>query len=105
MRKSASLFQGALTSADPLGFVLMDLGTSDYDVVYETQLGLVEQKKLRQVQYDYLILVEHPDVYTYGRKSRAETPDDFSNSYFVERGGEVTFHNVGQLVAYPILSL
>lgn len=87
------------------GFHLIDIGLSDYDAVYSMQLDLVERKKKSKVGHDYLILVEHPDVYTYGRKSKVKAPMDFSNVFFVERGGEVTYHNPGQLVGYPILSL
>lgn len=89
------------------GFVLIDAGLSDYDAVYATQLALVEKKKRGEVSYDYLVLVEHPDVYTYGRKSRdnQQELEGFGNVFSIERGGEVTFHNPGQLVAYPILGL
>ena len=88
-------------------FCLIDAGLSDYDVVYSTQLQLVEKRKKSQVSYDYLIFVEHPNVYTYGRKSKekAEEVSGLKNTFFVERGGEVTYHSPGQLVCYPILML
>lgn len=87
------------------GFHLIDIGLSDYDAVYSLQLDLVSKKRKAKTPHDYLILVEHPDVYTFGRKSKVKAPMDFSNVFFVERGGEVTYHNPGQLVCYPVLFL
>lgn len=87
------------------GFVLIDAGVSDYDAVYASQLALVDKKKRDKLSYDYLIFVEHPEVYTFGRKSKEQEPVSLPNAHFVERGGEVTYHNPGQLVCYPILSL
>lgn len=87
------------------GFHLIDIGLSDYDAVYSLQLDLVAKKRKAKTPHDYLIMVEHPDVYTYGRKSKVKAPMDFSNVFFVERGGEVTYHNPGQLVCYPVLFL
>jgi len=53
---------------------------------------------------DTLILVEHPAVYTQGRgeESLAHLK---SETFYIERGGQATYHNPGQLVAYPILTL
>lgn len=90
---------------EPVGFVLVDAGVTDYDVMYETQRSLVDKKRANPEDHDYLILVEHPDVYTYGRKSKIPSPEQFTNAFEVERGGEVTYHNPGQLVGYPILKL
>ena len=87
------------------GFLLIDSGIQGYETAYAEQLALVEKKKKDQVAYDYLIFVEHPDVYTFGRKNKQPIPQDLKNTFAVERGGEVTFHNPGQLVAYPILKL
>lgn len=91
------------------GFCVLDLGVSDYAVVYEMQKELVEKLKGDSAAFDYLILVEHPEVYTYGRRSlvAGEIPLAEANvySFSVERGGEATFHNPGQLVGYPIMKL
>lgn len=91
------------------GFLLIDSGVTDYATVYETQKELVDRRKTGRSQFDYLVLVEHPSVYTYGRKSQAADGSingPLGESVFaVERGGEVTYHNPGQLVAYPILYL
>lgn len=59
---------------------------------------------------DHLLLVSHPDVITLGRKtSRQYLKFDESaldmDVLHVGRGGEVTFHGPGQLIAYPILKL
>ena len=81
---------------------VIDLGLLDYESSYQKQLDLVERRRKREIP-DTLILVEHPDVYTYGRKSREATP--IEGGVAIERGGEATFHNPGQLVAYPILFL
>ncbi|NQW45414.1 MAG: lipoyl(octanoyl) transferase LipB [Deltaproteobacteria bacterium] len=82
-----------------------DQGITDYNQSYYTQLDVVHQKKRSDYYPDRLILVEHPQVYTFGRKSRGVIPWDLKNAYAIERGGEATYHNLGQLVSYPILTL
>jgi lipoate-protein ligase B len=56
---------------------------------------------------DTLILVEHPEVITLGRSARPENllAPDAMPVVAVERGGDVTYHGPGQLVAYPIFRL
>jgi lipoate-protein ligase B len=55
---------------------------------------------------DSLILVEHPHVFTLGRRGdRSNLLSDDLPVYQVERGGDVTYHGPGQLVGYPILKL
>lgn len=62
---------------------------------------------------DTLILLEHPPVYTAGRRSRPEhlvwakerMEAAGAELHFVDRGGSVTFHGPGQLVGYPIVDL
>ncbi|MGO3151662.1 MAG: lipoyl(octanoyl) transferase LipB [Galactobacter sp.] len=54
----------------------------------------------------YLLLLEHPAVYTAGRRTGdAERPKDGTPVLDVDRGGLITWHGPGQLVAYPILPL
>jgi lipoate-protein ligase B len=86
------------------GFLLEDLALRDYDEVYQLQQELVLRLK-HSDSLDRLVFVEHPDVYTLGRRSSQQETDQAFPAVAVERGGQVTFHNPGQLVAYPILKL
>ncbi|MET3768156.1 lipoyl(octanoyl) transferase [Marisediminicola sp. UYEF4] len=55
---------------------------------------------------DTLLLLEHPSVYTAGRRTEAaERPTDGTQVLDVDRGGKITWHGPGQLVGYPILRL
>lgn len=55
---------------------------------------------------DTVILLEHPAVYTAGKRTEPhERPDDGSPVIDVDRGGKITWHGPGQLVGYPILRL
>jgi lipoyl(octanoyl) transferase len=73
--------------------------------------GLPEDQ---QVQTEnYLLFVEHPHVYTLGKSgneknlllSQDELSDKQASYYKINRGGDITYHGPGQLVAYPILDL
>ena len=53
-----------------------------------------------------LLLLEHPSVYTAGRRTEAsERPTDGTPVIDVDRGGRITWHGPGQLVGYPIVKL
>src|SRR4029077_4488638 len=59
---------------------------------------------------DYLLLLEHPHVYTLGTRSNPEhvlhAPESVGASlHQTDRGGDVTYHGPGQLVGYPIVTL
>ncbi|WP_045875604.1 lipoyl(octanoyl) transferase LipB [Pseudofrankia sp. DC12] len=55
---------------------------------------------------DTLILLEHPDVYTAGRRTEDwERPADGTPVVDVDRGGKITWHGPGQLVGYPVVAL
>ncbi len=95
----------ALERASGRGFLLTDLGVEDYDQVYRKQLALVDKLKKSKESFDSLLFVEHPDIYTLGRRSSAQETDRAFPTVSVERGGQVTYHNPGQLVSYPILKL
>jgi len=86
---------------------IVDLGTAPYRDVWTRQLELVEQRQ-RGEQPDTLVIVEHPHVFTLGRRREAVqnvlAPGDVE-VIEVERGGDATYHGPGQLVAYPIVLL
>lgn len=71
------------------------------------------ERRLAQEIPDTLILLEHPPVYTCGRRWKpehlvwAETRmrEAGAELHFIDRGGSVTFHGPGQLVGYPIIDL
>jgi len=86
---------------------VVDLGVVDYDEASRIQEARVEA--CRAGAPDALLLVEHPAVYTLGRAGDARHLGEASVSGIPvvrsARGGQVTYHGPGQLVAYPILDL
>ena len=77
----------------------------DYLVGWEKQ-RLVHQQVVAKEAPDTVILLEHAGVYTAGRRTEAfERPTDGTPVIDVDRGGKITWHGPGQLVAYPILHL
>lgn len=84
---------------------LWDLGLVPYEVAWALQRSLVA-KRLADAIPDVLLLLEHPPVYTVGRRGSPEGLAALGLPvYAVERGGDVTYHGPGQLVGYPIFSL
>jgi lipoyl(octanoyl) transferase len=86
---------------------VVDLGIRGYREAWEQQLALVEDRK-REKGIDTLLLVEHPHVITVGRGQQAAGNVVAAGDVEVvpiERGGDVTYHGPGQIVAYPILLL
>lgn len=86
---------------------VVDLGIRGYREAWEQQLALVEDRK-REKGVDTLLLVEHPHVITVGRGQQAAGNVVAAGDVEVvpiERGGDVTYHGPGQIVAYPILLL
>src|SRR5688572_24223875 len=86
---------------------ILNLGTADYREVWAKQLELVEARQIGKAP-DTLIVVEHPHVFTLGRRRDSQqnvlAPGDVP-VIEIERGGDVTYHGPGQLVAYPIVFL
>jgi lipoyl(octanoyl) transferase len=89
-----------------------ELGRMGYGPALELQQELIAARK-QGTAPDHLLLLEHPHVITLGRNGHlenllasAETMERAGISYFpTDRGGDVTYHGPGQLVAYPILDL
>lgn len=81
------------------------LGRRPYPEVHQQMLALREARSRDEIG-DQLLLVEHDAVYTRGRRlGEGEILDDSIEILEVERGGQITWHGPGQLVAYPILKL
>jgi len=88
------------------------LGDMDYLEARDLQLSLVE-KVLSGHEPNTMLMLEHPHVYTKGRLSKEsdvllpeeELAAKGINIYETDRGGQVTYHGPGQLVAYPIVNL
>ncbi len=84
----------------------------DYDVALALQKRLVTERAAGGIP-DQLLLLEHPAVLTLGRNSDEThvlaSPEELAargiQVHRVERGGEVTYHGPGQLVAYPIMAI
>jgi lipoyl(octanoyl) transferase len=88
-------------------WTVQDLGTASFRDVWARQLALVTERQTGAVG-DTLIVVEHPHVFTLGRKRSAQdnvlAPGDVE-VIEIERGGDVTYHGPGQLVVYPVILL
>jgi len=85
-------------------------------VAYSDALALqkeLESEVIERRESDYLLLLEHPHVFTLGRRSKndgvlatAELMRNLGIEVFeINRGGKVTYHGLGQVVGYPVISL
>ncbi len=89
------------------------LGRLPYVEAWDLQRAIHEGKVAGRTADDYLLLVEHPPVYTVGRNGDGSnlliSPDLVeqigAELHHVDRGGDITFHGPGQLVGYPILEI
>ena len=80
------------------------LGTVDYSDAWAQQRELADARVAGGP--DMLLLLEHPSVYTAGRRTLAEErPLDGTPVIDTDRGGKITWHGPGQLVGYPIVRL
>jgi lipoyl(octanoyl) transferase len=94
------------------GRLIRPAGPVAYAEAYEALHDLAE-RRLRDEIPDTLILLEHPPVYTAGKRwkpehlrwAREAIEAAGAELHFVDRGGSVTFHGPGQLVGYPIVDL
>jgi lipoyl(octanoyl) transferase len=80
------------------------MGTVDYRLAWQLQRELADARVAGGT--DALLLLEHPSVYTAGRRTEAdERPTDGTPVIDTDRGGKITWHGPGQLVGYPIIGL
>ena len=89
-----------------------DLGVQPYEGVWRLQERLVMARYGQTWDHDALLLVEHPHVFTLGRRASTShllDPRDERGqaipTFDVNRGGDITYHGPGQLVGYPIFHL
>jgi lipoyl(octanoyl) transferase len=80
-------------------------GLIEYATALDTQ-RLIHKEVAEGVRPNTLLLLEHPSVYTAGKRtSESEKPHDGTPVINVDRGGKITWHGPGQLVGYPIVKL
>ena len=87
-------------------------GPVPYGLANEAMHRLAERRLAGEIP-DVVILLEHPPVFTAGRRARPDellwSPDELAargaEVHRIDRGGAFTFHGPGQLVGYPILDL
>jgi lipoyl(octanoyl) transferase len=103
--------------------IFEDLGSVDYKECWDFQESLFNKTIALKIQNrnsdtqvqtpNYLLFVEHPHVYTLGKSGKEshllinedQLSDKEASYYKINRGGDITYHGPGQLVAYPILDL
>ena len=80
------------------------LGSTDYRDAWQLQRQLADARVAGGP--DTLLLLEHPAVYTAGRRTEAhERPTDQTPVIDTDRGGKITWHGPGQLIGYPVIGL
>ena len=80
-------------------------GLVDYQKAWESQKA-IHQEVVDGIRPNTLLLLEHPSVFTAGRRTEeSEKPSDGTPVIDVDRGGRITWHGPGQLVGYPIVKL
>ena len=88
------------------------LGTLEYQKAWDLQLRIAKEVR-ESNRPNTLLLLEHPSVYTKGRLSSLDhlllSPNELADKgicvYETDRGGQITYHGPGQLVAYPVVDL
>ena len=85
--------------------MLYPVGLVDYQKAWESQKA-IHQDVVDGKRPNTLLLLEHPSVFTAGRRTEeSEKPSDGTPVIDVDRGGRITWHGPGQLVGYPIVKL
>jgi lipoyl(octanoyl) transferase len=82
-----------------------ELGVIDYLSAWQVQKDL-QEKVILNIDPNTLLLLQHPSVYTAGRRTEiTDRPLDNTPVIDVDRGGKITWHGLGQIVGYPIIKL
>jgi lipoyl(octanoyl) transferase len=101
-----------MPAADARELLVVRLGVVEYRAALELQEAVRERRIAGELP-DVLLLLEHPPVYTRGRRSQDGdlpfTPEWYAERGIdvvpVRRGGQLTYHGPGQLVGYPIMRI
>ena len=91
---------------------VVDLGLMEYEAAWKLQ-DEYAREIAEGTRAPTLLLVEHPHVYTFGRRGKQENllwgegqlKQKGIDIHWVDRGGDVTYHGPGQLVGYPLIPL
>ena len=94
-------------------WLCIELPVTEYRKAWQLQSNLVAARKNKIVNDNIVLLLEHPPVFTIGRRGGLNNLSVSANFLEkagipvvqVERGGNITFHGPGQLVMYPIIDL
>jgi lipoyl(octanoyl) transferase len=82
-----------------------ELGVIEYLSAWQMQKEL-QEKVILNIEPNTLLLLQHPSVYTAGRRTEiSDRPLDNTPVIDVDRGGKITWHGLGQIVGYPIIKL
>ncbi len=84
---------------------IRELGLMEYEPVWRAMQAFTDQRDPSTA--DELWIVQHPPVFTQGQAGRSEHVLDAGDIpvLHVDRGGQVTYHGPGQIVAYPLLDI
>ena len=113
MEKQFCITQTTSGKNQPKDWQVFEPGRMAYAEAMALQHHLIRKRKSAALKTDLLIILEHPPVFTLGRRGGHENlrvPTDFLEKKAVpiiqsERGGNITYHGPGQLVAYIIMDL
>ena len=84
---------------------VQELGVVDYLSAWQLQKQIADGVLTGKIE-NTLLLLQHPSVYTAGRRTQlSDRPLDNTPVIDVDRGGKITWHGIGQLVGYPIIKL
>jgi lipoyl(octanoyl) transferase len=94
-----------VTQPNKSAIALTHHGIIDYEKAWQVQ-RTIHTEVAQGLRTNTLLLLEHPSVYTAGRRTLdSEKPQDGTPVIEVDRGGKITWHGPGQLVGYPIVKL
>lgn len=105
--------ENRLKQESPRSWLAVDMGRVPYGPVRSFQAALVEARNKALIDHNIVLVLEHEPVFTLGRRGAEDsllvTPEFLGRAgvplVHTERGGDVTYHGPGQVVAYPIVNL